>query len=72
HPSRQTDLCTGWYRSTMRDVDGSADNHLDSRIYLPLHLPDANRFDDRYQVPGGKALNECFSVVPAMRKSREQ
>jgi hypothetical protein len=56
----------------MRDVDGSADNHLDSRIYLPLHLPDANRFDDRYQVPGGKALNECFSVVPAMRKSREQ
>jgi hypothetical protein len=53
------------------NANRSTHHHL-GRIDVLLHFPDADGFDHRHQVAGGKALNKPLGIAAAVRQSGKE
>jgi len=56
----------------MFDPDVASDNDLCRGINMPLHFPNADRFNNCDEIPRGEALDQSFGVGLSVRQSREQ
>ncbi len=55
----------------MLDADVTSDNDLCRGINMPLHFPNADRFNNCDEIPGSEALDQCFGVGLSVRQARE-
>lgn len=71
-PARHADGRPWRNRTTMLDANAAPDDNLRVVVDVLLHLLDADRLDDRDEVPGRNALDQRVSVGHAVRQPGEQ
>lgn len=67
NPPSQLQRRSRWDRPLVLKLDRPANHNFSGRVYMLLHLADADGFDYCDQVPGRQAFDQSLRVIASMR-----